>query len=105
MTTGPSMSCLCGTIGATVRGINPGRDCRPHEEATERAKQHERLARVYAKRAQEVDAGAAQLAQTFGSLAVAARTERMDWRMRVLGDQLAYVKKSMGLLRRKLPER
>ncbi|TQL18159.1 hypothetical protein FBY37_0041 [Streptomyces sp. SLBN-134] len=76
-----------------------------HEEATERAKQHERLARVYAKRAQEGDAGAAQLAQTFGSLAVAARTERMDWRMRVLGDQLPYVKKSMGPLRRKLRER
>ena len=76
-----------------------------HEEATERAKQHERLARVYAKRAEEVDAGAAQLAQTFGSLAVAARMERMDWRMRVLGDQLAAVEKSMGLLRRELPER
>lgn len=37
--------------------------------------------------------------------AVAARMERMDWRMRVLGDQLADMKKSMDLLRRKLPER
>ncbi|MCX4902397.1 MULTISPECIES: hypothetical protein [Streptomyces] len=76
-----------------------------HEEATERAKQYERLARVNAKKAQEGDAGAAQLAQTFASLAVAARMERMDWRMRVLGDQLGDMKKSMDLLRRKLPER
>ncbi|MDX3209108.1 hypothetical protein PV728_43730 [Streptomyces europaeiscabiei] len=76
-----------------------------HEEATERAKRYERLAVSWAKKAQEGDAGAAQLAQTFASLAVAARMERMDWRMRVLGDQVADVKKSMDLLRRKLPER
>ncbi|MFM9699346.1 hypothetical protein [Streptomyces europaeiscabiei] len=37
--------------------------------------------------------------------AVVARMERMDWRMRVLGDQLTDMKKSMDLLRRKLPER
>lgn len=76
-----------------------------HEEVTERAKQYEKLARVYAKKAQEGDAGAAQLAQSFASLAVAARMELMDWRMRVLGDQLGDVKKSMDGLRRKLPER
>ncbi|WP_406011689.1 hypothetical protein OG520_00175 [Streptomyces sp. NBC_00984] len=74
-----------------------------HEEATERAKQYERFARVYAKKAQEGDAGAAQLARAFASLAVAARMERMDWRMRVLGDQLEDVKKSMDGLRRKCP--
>ncbi|MEU8509248.1 hypothetical protein AB0C40_32040 [Streptomyces brevispora] len=36
---------------------------------------------------------------------LAARMERMDWRMRVLGDQLGDVKKAMDLLRRKLPDR
>jgi ubiquinone biosynthesis protein UbiJ len=76
-----------------------------HEEATERAKRYERAAANYAKKAMEGDAGAAQLAQTFASLAVAARMQHMDWRMRVLGDQLGDVKKSMDLLRRKLPER
>jgi hypothetical protein len=76
-----------------------------HEEATERAKRYETFARSYAKKAREGDAGAAQLAQTFASLAVAARMERMDWRMRVLGDQLGDVKKSMDRLRLKLPER
>ncbi|TGZ12328.1 hypothetical protein DV517_74230 [Streptomyces sp. S816] len=76
-----------------------------HEGAVERAKQYEGVAARYAKRASEGDAGAAQLAQTFASLAVAVRMERMDWRMRVLGNQLEDVKKSMDLLRRKLPER
>lgn len=60
------------------------------------------MAARYAKKAMEGDAGAAQLAQT---LAAAARMQRMDWRMRVLGDQLEDVKKSIDLLRRKLPER
>ncbi|MGW2183977.1 hypothetical protein ACWCXX_39615 [Streptomyces sp. NPDC001732] len=76
-----------------------------HEEAVERAKRFERLAVVWAKKAQEGDAGAAGLAQAFASLAVAARMERMDWRMRVLGDQLGDVKKSTDSLRRKLPDR
>jgi N-acetylglucosamine kinase-like BadF-type ATPase len=76
-----------------------------HEAATERAKQYERLARIYAKKAQEGDAGAAPLAQAFASLTVAARTERIDWRMRVLGGQLEDLQKSMDGLRRKLPER
>ena len=38
MTTGPSMSRLCGTVGATVRGINPGRDCRPHTKKRRNAR-------------------------------------------------------------------
>ncbi|WP_333745744.1 hypothetical protein [Streptomyces sp. IBSBF 2950] len=76
-----------------------------HEEATERAKRYEGAAARYAKKAMEGDAGAAQLAQTFASLAVAARMQHMDWRMRVLGDQLGDVKESMDKLRRKLPER
>ncbi|MEV6081315.1 hypothetical protein AB0L80_40430 [Streptomyces sp. NPDC052069] len=76
-----------------------------HEEATERAKRYERLAVYWAKRAQEGDAGAAQPAQTFESLTVIARMEHMDWHMRVLGDQLGDVKKSMDGFRRKLPER
>ncbi|GHE13828.1 hypothetical protein [Streptomyces alanosinicus] len=75
------------------------------QEAVERAKQFERLAVGWAKKAQEGHAGAAELAQTFGSLAAAARTEHMNWRMRVLGDQLEDVKKSMDMLRRKLPDR
>ncbi|MFI2241110.1 hypothetical protein [Streptomyces chrestomyceticus] len=54
-----------------------------HEGAVERAKQYEGAAARYAKKAMEGDAGAAQLAQTFASLAVAARMERLDWRMRV----------------------
>ncbi|MDX2531463.1 hypothetical protein [Streptomyces europaeiscabiei] len=37
--------------------------------------------------------------------AIAARMVRMGWRMPVLGDQLTDVKKSMDLIRRKLPER
>ena len=76
-----------------------------HEEAAERAKRYEGAAASYAKKAMEGDAGAAQLAQTFASLAVSARMQHMDWRMRVLGDQLGDVKKSMDSLRRKLPER
>ncbi|MFJ3706516.1 MULTISPECIES: hypothetical protein [unclassified Streptomyces] len=76
-----------------------------HASAAERATRYEAAAARYAKKAMEGDASAAQLAQTFASLAVAARMERMDWRMRVLGDQLGDVKKSMDLLRRKLPER
>jgi hypothetical protein len=76
-----------------------------HDDAVERAKRYERAAASYARKATEGDLGAAQLAQTFASLAVAARMERMAWRMRVLGDQLGDVKKSMDLLRRKLPER
>ncbi|MEU0684057.1 hypothetical protein [Streptomyces albogriseolus] len=74
-------------------------------EAVERAKQFEGLAVGWAKKAQEGHPGAAELAQTFGSLAVAARMEHMQWRMRVLGDQLEDVKKSMDSLRRKRPER
>ena len=50
------------------------------------------------------EAGAAQMVQTFASLAAAARMD-LDWRMRVLGDQLGDVKKAMDGLRRKLPER
>ncbi|MFJ1623621.1 hypothetical protein ACIODX_25080 [Streptomyces sp. NPDC088190] len=82
-----------------------------HDDATEyggaleRAKRYEAMAARYGKRAMAGEAGAAQLAQTFASLAVAARMERMDWRMRVLGDQLGDVEKAMNLLRRKLPER
>ncbi|MFD5399317.1 hypothetical protein ACFWJW_34570 [Streptomyces sp. NPDC127097] len=76
-----------------------------HEDAVERAKRYEAAAARNAKKAMEGDAGAVQLAQTFASLAVAARMERMDWRMRVVGNQLEDVKKSMDLLRRKLPER
>ncbi|MGY3676716.1 hypothetical protein [Streptomyces sp. TE33382] len=76
-----------------------------YEGAAERARRYEAMAARYVKKAMAGDAGAAQLAQTFGSLAVAARMERVDWRMRVLGDQLGGVEKAMNLLRRKLPER
>ena len=76
-----------------------------YEGAVERARRYEAMAARYVKKAMAGDAGAAQLAQTFGSLAVAARMERVDWRMRVLGDQLGGVEKAMNLLRRKLPER
>ncbi|MFD9428087.1 MULTISPECIES: hypothetical protein [unclassified Streptomyces] len=80
-------------------------DATEYEGAVERARRYEAMAARYVKKAMAGDAGAAQLAQTFGSLAVAARMERMDWRMRVLGDQLGSVEKAMNLLRRKLPER
>ncbi|MFD3678594.1 hypothetical protein [Streptomyces sp. NPDC058613] len=76
-----------------------------YEGAVERAKRYEAMAARYVKKAVAGDAGAAQLAQTFASLAAAARMERMDWRMRVLGDQLGDVKKAMDGLRRKLPDR
>ncbi|NUP36869.1 MAG: hypothetical protein HOY76_07555 [Streptomyces sp.] len=76
-----------------------------HEDALERAKRYEGAAARYAKQALEGDAVAAQLAQTFASLALAARMQRMDWRMRVLGDQFGDMKASMDLLRRKLPDR
>lgn len=80
-------------------------DMAEYESALERAKRYEGMAARYIKKALAGDTGAAQLAQTFASLAAAARMERMDWRMRVLGDQLGDVKKAMDLLRRKLPER
>ncbi|MDW8805924.1 hypothetical protein P1P68_14300 [Streptomyces scabiei] len=80
-------------------------DAPEYKAAVERAKQYEAMAVRYVKKAMAGDAGAAQMAQTFASLTAAARMERMDWRMRVLGDQLEDVKKSMDLLRRKLPER
>ncbi|MGI5262299.1 hypothetical protein [Streptomyces angustmyceticus] len=80
-------------------------DATEYEAAVERAKRYEAMASRYVRKAMEGNAGAAQLAQTFASLAVAARMERMDWRMRVLGDQLGDVKKAMDLLRRRLPER
>ncbi|MEV6383164.1 hypothetical protein AB0M31_27610 [Streptomyces sp. NPDC051773] len=80
-------------------------DAPEYKAAVERAKQYEAMAVRYVKKAMAGEAGAAQLAQTFASLTAAARMERMDWRMRVLGDQLGDVKKSMDLLRRKLPER
>ncbi|MCX5174039.1 hypothetical protein [Streptomyces virginiae] len=80
-------------------------DATEHEGAVERANRYEAMASRYVKKAMAGEAGAAQLAQTFASLAVAARMERTDWRMRVLGDQLGDVKKAMDLLRRKLPER
>ncbi|MDX3131408.1 hypothetical protein PV367_16855 [Streptomyces europaeiscabiei] len=80
-------------------------DAPEYKAAVERAKQYEAMAVRYVKKAMAGDAGAAQLAQTFASLTAAARMERMDWRMRVLGDQLEDVKKAMDLLRRKLPER
>ena len=80
-------------------------DAPEYKAAVERAKQYEARAVRYVKKAMAGDAGAAQMAQTFASLTAAARMERMDWRMRVLGDQLEDVKKSMDLLRRKLPER
>ncbi|SEE48903.1 hypothetical protein SAMN05216483_6380 [Streptomyces sp. 2131.1] len=73
--------------------------------AVERAMRYEAAAARYAKKAMEGDAGAAQPAQTFASLAVAARMEHMDRRMRVLGDQLEDLWKAVGGLRRKLPER
>ncbi|MCP3770668.1 MULTISPECIES: hypothetical protein [unclassified Streptomyces] len=41
----------------------------------------------------------------FGSLAAAARMEHLQWRMRVLGDQMEDVKKSVDGLCRKLPAR
>ncbi|MFF5442191.1 hypothetical protein [Streptomyces achromogenes] len=80
-------------------------DAAEHESAVERARRYEGMAARYVKKAMAGEAGAAQLAQTFASLAAAARMERMDWRMRVLGDQLEDVKKAMDGLRRKLPER
>ncbi|MFJ2639947.1 hypothetical protein [Streptomyces sp. NPDC087511] len=80
-------------------------DATEYEGALEHAKRYEAMAARYGKKAMAGEAGAAQLAQTFASLAVAARMERMDWRMRVLGDQLGDVEKAMNLLRRKLPER
>ncbi|WP_299542442.1 hypothetical protein [uncultured Streptomyces sp.] len=80
-------------------------DAPEYTAAVERAKQYEAMAVRYVKKALACDAGAAQLAQTFASLAAAARMERMDWRLRVLGDQLGGVEKATGLLRRKLPER
>lgn len=80
-------------------------DATEYEGAVERAKRYEAMAARYVKKAMAGETGAAQLAQTFASLAVAARMERMDWRMRVLGDQLGDVKKAMDGLRRKLPER
>ncbi|MFJ2502028.1 MULTISPECIES: hypothetical protein [unclassified Streptomyces] len=80
-------------------------DATEYEGALERAKRYEAMAARYGKKAMAGKASAAQLAQTFASLAVAARMERMDWRMRVLGDQLGDVEKAMNLLRRKLPER
>ncbi|MFD9822600.1 hypothetical protein [Streptomyces violascens] len=76
-----------------------------YKSAAERAKHYEGMAARYIKKAMAGEAGAAQMAQTFASLAATARMERMDWRMRVLGDQLGDVKKAMDLLRRKLPER
>ncbi|MFH9009677.1 hypothetical protein ACH4E5_41510 [Streptomyces afghaniensis] len=45
------------------------------------------------------------MAQVLATLALSARMEHMQRRMRVLGDQLEDVKKSMDSLRRKLPER
>ncbi|MFF4179442.1 hypothetical protein [Streptomyces sp. NPDC001750] len=76
-----------------------------YESAADRAKRYEAMAARYIKKAMAGEGGAAQMAQTFASLAAAARLERMDWRMRVLGDQLGDVKKAMDLLRRKLPDR
>ncbi|MFJ9344348.1 hypothetical protein ACIRP0_34470 [Streptomyces sp. NPDC101733] len=76
-----------------------------YKSAADRAKRYEAMAGRYIKKAMAGDAEAAQPAQTFASLAAAARMERMDWRMRVLGDQLEDVKKAMDNLRRKLPER
>ncbi|MFD8384974.1 hypothetical protein ACFV2X_41740 [Streptomyces sp. NPDC059679] len=73
-------------------------------EASKRAIGYEKMALGWAKKAQEGRAGAAELAQTFATLAMSARMEHMQWRMRVLGDQFEDVKKSMGSLRRKLPE-
>ncbi|MFF7189576.1 hypothetical protein ACFZAR_31070 [Streptomyces sp. NPDC008222] len=57
-------------------------DATEYEASVERAKRYEAMAARYVKKAMEGDGGAAQLAQTFASLAVAARMERMDWRMR-----------------------
>ncbi|MEU1090914.1 hypothetical protein ABZ401_29580 [Streptomyces sp. NPDC005892] len=75
-------------------------------EAVERAKEFERLAVHWARNANEGGPPeAAALAQTFGSLAAAARMEHMASRMRVLGEQLEAVKGSMDTLRRKLPDR
>ncbi|GCB42892.1 hypothetical protein [Streptomyces sp. NL15-2K] len=45
------------------------------------------------------------MAQTFAALAMSARMEHMQWRLRVHGDQLEDVKKAMDSLRRELPER
>ncbi|MCF3180039.1 hypothetical protein IPZ70_08800 [Streptomyces polychromogenes] len=80
-------------------------DVTEYKNALERAKHYEGMASRYVKKAMAGEAGAAQLAQTFASLALAARMERADWRMRVLGDQLGDVKKAMDKLRSKLPER
>ncbi|MFE5098153.1 hypothetical protein ACFRCI_50130 [Streptomyces sp. NPDC056638] len=74
-------------------------------DASQRATTYERMAVGWTKKAQEGHAGAAELAQTFAALAMSARMEHMQWRMRVLGDQLEDVKKSMDGLRRKLPDR
>ncbi|MGW5136194.1 hypothetical protein [Streptomyces sp. NPDC004135] len=74
-------------------------------EAPKRAEGYEKMALIWSKRAQEGQEGAAQLAQTFASLAMSARMEHLQWRLRVHGDQFEDVKKSMDMLRRKLPER
>ncbi|MFG2440969.1 hypothetical protein [Streptomyces sp. NPDC048508] len=80
-------------------------DAPEYKAALERAKQYEEMAARYVKKALAGEAGAAQMAQTFASLAATARMERLDWRLRVLGDQLGDVEMAMTLLRRKLPER
>ncbi|MDV7220424.1 hypothetical protein [Streptomyces prunicolor] len=74
-------------------------------EASERAKQYERLAIAWAKKAEEGHPGAAEMAQTFATLANSARLEHMQWRLGVLGEQLNDVREGMGRLTRKLPER
>ncbi|MCF2131075.1 hypothetical protein L1I79_32320 [Strepomyces sp. STD 3.1] len=81
------------------------KDAPEHKPAVERARQYEAMASRYVKKALAGEAGAVQMAQTFASLAVAARMERLDWRLRVLGDQFGDVQKAMDGLRRKLPER
>ncbi|GAA4340749.1 hypothetical protein GCM10023086_76490 [Streptomyces venetus] len=74
-------------------------------EAPKRAEGYEKMALIWAKRAQEGQVGAAQLAQTYASLAMSARMQHMQWRLRVHGGQLEDMKKSMDMLRRKLPDR
>lgn len=73
-------------------------------EASKRAIGNEKTALDWAKKAQEGHAGAAELTQTFATPAMSARMEHMQWRIRVLGDQLGDVKKSTDSLHRKPPE-
>ena len=74
-------------------------------DAAQRAALYEREAVVWMRKAQAGEAGAVGMAQACASLAAAARLEHAQWRMRVLGDQMAGLETALGQLRRKLPDR